>query len=99
MAATDASASRGDGVKRVYTKADVERLRGSIKIEHTLARLGAERLWNLLHSEDYVHALGCLTGAQAVQCVAGGEPTALFAARSRAPTRESANNLTTRRSS
>lgn len=60
------------GVKRVYTRSDVEKLRGSIKIEHTLARLGAERLWNLLHTEPYVHALGALTGNQAVQQVAGG---------------------------
>jgi isocitrate lyase len=50
----------------------VEKLRGSIKIEHTIARLGAERLWNLLHTEPYVHALGALTGNQAVQQVAGG---------------------------
>lgn len=56
----------------MYTRADVERLRGSIKIEHTLAKMGAERLWKLLHSESFVPALGCLTGAQAVQCVAGG---------------------------
>jgi isocitrate lyase len=63
---------RWEGVKRVYTKEDVLKLRGSIKVEHTLARLGAERLWELLHSEDYVPALGCLTGAQAVQSVAGG---------------------------
>lgn len=63
---------RWEGVKRVYTKADVERLRGSIKIEHTLAKLGAERLWKLLHTEPYIPALGALTGAQAVQMVAAG---------------------------
>jgi len=63
---------RFEGVRRVYTKQDVEKLRGSIKIEHTLARVGAERLWKLLHSEPYVHALGALTGNQAVQQVAGG---------------------------
>lgn len=60
------------GVKRVYSQADVEKLRGSIKVEHTLARMGAERLWKLLNTEDYVPALGALTGAQAVQMVAGG---------------------------
>lgn len=63
---------RWDGVKRTYTKQDVEKLRGSVKIEYTLARLGAERFWNLLHSEPYVHALGALTGNQAVQMVAAG---------------------------
>lgn len=70
----DSTQGRWDGIKRVYTRADVERLRGTIKIEHTLARLGAERLWRLLTNGElpYVHALGCLTGAQAVQCVAGG---------------------------
>jgi len=60
------------GVTRPYSTADVERLRGSIHIEHTLARLGAERLWNLLHSEPYVPALGALTGNQAVQQVKAG---------------------------
>lgn len=70
--------SRWDGVKRVYTKSDVERLRGSIKIEHTLAKLGAERLWQLLHTEPFVPALGALTGAQAVQSVAGGGFSCMF---------------------
>src|SRR6185437_1689328 len=65
-------ASRFEGIVRPYSKADVERLRGSVKIEHTLARLGAERLWELLHSEPYVHALGALTGNQAVQQVRAG---------------------------
>src|SRR5262249_10711093 len=51
---------------------DVVRLRGSIRIEHTLARLGAERLWDLLHTENYVKALGALTGNQAVQQVQAG---------------------------
>ncbi len=59
-------------VKRNYTKADVERLRGSVKIEHTLARLGAERLWKLLQEEPYVHALGALSGNQAMQMVRAG---------------------------
>jgi isocitrate lyase len=62
---------RWEGVSRVYTREDVEKLRGSLKIEHTLARHGAERLWKLLHSEPYVHALGALTGNQAVQQVQG----------------------------
>ncbi|WP_449539371.1 isocitrate lyase [Ferdinandcohnia sp. Marseille-Q9671] len=64
--------SRWNGVERPYTAEDVIRLRGSIDIEHTLARKGSEKLWNLLHSEDYVHALGALTGNQAVQQVKAG---------------------------
>eukprot|EP00877_Chromochloris_zofingiensis_P003007 jgi/Chrzof1/12707/Cz07g04220.t1_ICL[v5.2] len=68
----DMEDKRWEGVRRVYTKQDVEKLRGSIKIEHTLARMGAERLWKLLHSEPYVHALGALTGNQAVQQVQAG---------------------------
>src|SRR5438270_867354 len=63
---------RWQGVTRPYTQADVERLCGSIHIEHTLARMGAERLWDLLHSEHYVHALGAMTGNQAVQQVKAG---------------------------
>ena len=63
---------RWAGVTRPYAVEDVERLRGSIQVEHTLARLGAERLWNLLHSESYVPALGALTGNQAVQQVKAG---------------------------
>ncbi|WP_182875172.1 isocitrate lyase [Microbispora sp. H10670] len=59
-------------VRRTYSAEDVVRLRGSVREEHTLARLGAERLWRLLHSEDYVHALGALTGNQAVQQVKAG---------------------------
>src|SRR6202030_3900071 len=54
------------------TKEDVLRLRGTVKIEYTLARMGAERLWDLLHSEPYVAALGALTGNQAVQQVQAG---------------------------
>ncbi|MCL6631046.1 MAG: isocitrate lyase [Alicyclobacillus herbarius] len=64
--------SRWQGIQRPYTAADVIRLRGSIQIEHTLARLGAERLWHLLHTEDFVRALGALTGNQAVQQVKAG---------------------------
>jgi isocitrate lyase len=63
---------RWKGIKRPYTAEDVVRLRGSIQIEYTVARLGAERLWNLLHSEEYVAALGALTGNQAVQQVKAG---------------------------
>src|SRR2546423_1330128 len=63
---------RWNGIKRPYTAEEVIRLRGSIQIEYTLARLGAERLWNLLHSEPYVAALGALTGNQAVQQVKAG---------------------------
>jgi isocitrate lyase len=64
--------ARWDGIDRPYTSADVERLRGSVLVEHTLARLGAERLWQLLHSEPYVAALGAMTGGQAVQMVKAG---------------------------
>ncbi len=63
---------RWQGIKRPYSAEDVLRLRGSIQIEYTLARLGAERLWDLLHSEPYVAALGALTGNQAVQQVKAG---------------------------
>ncbi|MEW9550354.1 isocitrate lyase [Nonomuraea sp. NPDC050783] len=63
---------RWEGIERTYGAEDVIRLRGSVQEEHTLARLGAERLWGLLHTEDYVHALGALTGNQAVQQVKAG---------------------------
>ena len=63
---------RWRGVKRPYSAEEVIRYRGSMAIEHTLARRGAERLWKLLHTEDYVHALGAVTGNQAVQMVAAG---------------------------
>ncbi|MEU8248350.1 isocitrate lyase [Nonomuraea sp. NPDC048916] len=63
---------RWEGIERTYSAEDVVRLRGSVQEEHTLARLGAERLWQLLHTEDYVHALGALTGNQAVQQVKAG---------------------------
>jgi len=63
---------RWDGVERTYTREDVERIRGRFPIEHTVARLGAERLWQLLRTEEYVPALGALTGAQAVQMVKAG---------------------------
>ena len=63
---------RWQGIERTYTAEDVLRLRGSIVEEHTLARLGAERLWQLLHERDYVPTLGALTGNQAVQQVRAG---------------------------
>jgi isocitrate lyase len=63
---------RWDGIERPYTEEDVERLRGSVHVEHTLARLGAERLWQLLQNEPFVAALGAMTGGQAVQMVKAG---------------------------
>ncbi|WP_102347420.1 isocitrate lyase [Bacillus sp. Marseille-P3661] len=63
---------RWNGIKRPYSAEDVLRLRGSIDIEYTLARLGAERLWKLIKEEDYINALGALTGNQAVQQVKAG---------------------------
>ena len=63
---------RWTGIERTYTAQDVSRLSGSVRVEHTLARMGAERLWNLLHDEPYVPALGAVTGNQAVQQVKAG---------------------------
>src|SRR4051794_3879954 len=63
---------RWNGIERLYTEEDVEKLRGTVQVEHTLARLGAERLWQLLQDEDYVAALGAMTGGQAVQMVKAG---------------------------
>jgi isocitrate lyase len=63
---------RWAGIERTYSAADVIRLRGSVQEEHTLARLGAERLWSLLQQDGYVNALGALTGNQAVQQVRAG---------------------------
>jgi isocitrate lyase len=63
---------RWEGIERPYTAEDVARLRGSVVIEHTLARLGAERLWKLMNEKPYVRALGALTGNQAVQQVKAG---------------------------
>jgi isocitrate lyase len=60
------------GIKRDYSAGDVERLRGSVRIRHTLAELGAARLWQALHSEPYVKSLGAMTGNQAVQMVRAG---------------------------
>ncbi|MFE6933011.1 isocitrate lyase [Streptomyces sp. NPDC057699] len=63
---------RWQGIERTYTAEDVVRLSGSVREEHTLARRGAERLWRQLHEQDYIHALGALTGGQAVQQVRAG---------------------------
>ncbi len=63
---------RWKGIERPYTAEEVVRLRGSVAIEQTLARMGAERLWTLLHEEPYINALGALTGNQAVQQVKAG---------------------------
>ena len=63
---------RWAGVTRPYAAEDVIRLRGSLRQEHSLARHGAERLWQLLHTEEHVAALGCLTGGQAVECIKAG---------------------------
>ncbi len=65
---------RWKGIVRPYRPEDVERLRGSVVVENTLATLGADRLWRLLHSEPYVPTLGAMTGTQAVQMVAAGLP-------------------------
>ncbi|MGA7423501.1 MAG: hypothetical protein WBW77_12515, partial [Candidatus Sulfotelmatobacter sp.] len=63
---------RWRGIERPYSPEDVLRLRGSVHIEHTLARLGAERLWEMLQTESYINALGAVTGNQAVQQVQAG---------------------------
>ncbi len=63
---------RWSGICRPYCAEDVVRLRGTVQVEHSLARLGAEKLWNSLHTEDFVNALGALTGNQAMQQVKAG---------------------------
>src|SRR5215212_7772964 len=63
---------RWSGIERSYALGDVKRLQGSLVVEHTLARGGAEKLWELLHTQDYVPTLGALTGNQAVQQVKAG---------------------------
>jgi isocitrate lyase len=68
----EAPEGRFDGIDRPYDAQEVERLRGSFPIRHTLAERGANRLWELLHSEDYVPALGAVTGNQAMQMVRAG---------------------------
>ena len=67
-----ATPGRFDGITRDYTPADVEKLAGSFRVRHTLAEMGAQRLWQLLHSEPYVNTLGALTGNQAMQQVKAG---------------------------
>jgi isocitrate lyase len=64
--------ARWRGITRPYSSADVDRVRGSVRVEHTLARRGAEKLWQLLQNEDYVATLGALTGNQAMQQVKAG---------------------------
>jgi len=63
---------RWEGIQRPYSAADVVRLRGTVPIEHTLARLGAERLWSLMQTEPFIRTLGAMTGNQAVQMVQAG---------------------------
>jgi isocitrate lyase len=63
---------RWNGITRTYSPTDASRLRGTVRVEHTLARTGAEELWRMLHSDEYVPALGALTGNQAVQMAAAG---------------------------
>ncbi|MHB1219292.1 MAG: isocitrate lyase [Alphaproteobacteria bacterium] len=63
---------RYDGVTRDYAAAEIAKLRGSLAVRHTIAEAGANRLWQLLHDTDYVHALGAMTGNQAVQMVKAG---------------------------
>ena len=69
---TGAAEGRFDTISRDYTMADVEALSGSVVVDHTLARRGANRLWDMLHTEDYVHTLGAMTGNQAMQQVRAG---------------------------
>ncbi|MBY5638401.1 isocitrate lyase [Rhizobium leguminosarum] len=68
----NASVDRFDGIERSYSADDVRRLRGSVALSHTLAEMGADRLWRLLHQEDFVNALGALSGNQAMQMVRAG---------------------------
>jgi isocitrate lyase len=67
-----ATDKRWEGIQRSYGATDVIRLRGSVAVEHTLARVGARRLWDLMQTDEYVAALGALTGNQAVQMVKAG---------------------------
>ena len=60
------------GIERTYTAADVYKIRGSVHVEHSLARLGAEKLWAALHTEHHINALGALTGNQGVQMAQAG---------------------------
>ncbi len=69
---SDLASTRWDGIKRDYTPDDVEALSGSVALEYTLAEMGAERLWGLLHGDQHINALGALTGNQAMQQVKAG---------------------------
>jgi isocitrate lyase len=66
------TAPRWDGIERPYSAEEVVKLRGTVHVEHTLARMGAERLWHLMRERPYVRALGAVTGNQAVQMVQAG---------------------------
>lgn len=68
----DWNTPRWEGITRAYSAEEVARLRGTVHIEHSLARAGAEKLWQLLHEEKYVPALGALTGNQAVEMAQAG---------------------------
>ena len=68
----NAPTGRFDGIDRPYSADDVRRLRGSVALTHTLAEMGADRLWRLLRQEDFVNALGALSGNQAMQMVRAG---------------------------
>src|SRR5688572_14700221 len=63
---------RWAGIKRPYGAEEVARLRGSVAVEHSLAKQGAEKFWSLIHEEEYVNALGAVTGNQAIQMVKAG---------------------------
>ena len=67
-----ANSPRWKGITRTYSAADVVKLRGTVQIEHTLARMGSEKFWRLIHQEDPVCGLGALTGNQAIQEVQAG---------------------------
>src|SRR6202162_4419840 len=68
----DWKAQRWEGITRTYAAEDVERLRGTVRVEHSIARTGAQKLWRLLHQEPYIAALGALTGNQAVEMAQAG---------------------------
>jgi isocitrate lyase len=72
FSAADWDAPRWDGIIRTYGEQDVDHLRGTVRVEHSLARAGAEKLWRLLHQEKYVPALGAMTGNQAVEMAQAG---------------------------
>ncbi|KAG7666699.1 putative Isocitrate lyase [Nannochloris sp. 'desiccata'] len=72
FAGISAADGRWEGITRPYSEQEVERLRSSLQVEHTLARHGAEKFWNLLHTESYIPALGALSGNQAVQMAKAG---------------------------